>query len=489
MLDTAAEHRGDRLFEHPSLVGEIASCDLRSGEESSRKTPLTVHVVDHLAKEGGQRFVGWIGLQQVVGTIAERSDLALEHGGDQRVAIREVAIERSCPDAGSAGDVLEREIGLFLGEDLARGTKERVPVALCVCAERFGRVHGHLGFDKRRSSPYRPSGDDLRLIILHGGGMRILMFGRGVVAAAYGWALAGAGHDVEFYVRPGRAKSYGDWLDLDILDSRRKGSGRWVRQTWSPRYREELPPEHDFDLIVLSVPHHRLPGAIEFLSTRIGNATVLMLSNMWEEPLDVVAPLPPDQVAWGAPQGGGGYDEAGRLRATLLPAVLFGSFNEALTERELAARAAFGQAGFRVREQADIRGWFLLHTATDAGLFSQALRHGAMADLIGDTAALREAMLVGRELLPVIEARGVDLRRHRTTTLSFRLPSWLPAVALSVATKRVPIVRRAFEAHADPDAEEPRVVCRDVLAKAQRLGVPTPRLSAAAPAFPPGQNR
>ena len=45
------------------------------------------------------------------------------------------------------------------------------------------------------------------------------------------------------------------------------------------------------------------------------------------------------------------------------------------------------------------------------------------------------------------------------------------------------------EAHADPEAEEPRVVCRDVLAEAQRLGVATPRLSAAAPAFLPGHNR
>jgi 2-dehydropantoate 2-reductase len=29
-----------------------------------------------------------------------------------------------------------------------------------------------------------------------GCGMKILMFGRGVIAAAYGWALAKAGHDV-----------------------------------------------------------------------------------------------------------------------------------------------------------------------------------------------------------------------------------------------------------------------------------------------------
>jgi len=319
--------------------------------------------------------------------------------------------------------------------------------------------------------------------------MRILMFGRGVISAVTGWALAGASHDVEFYVRPGRATSYGDSLSMDVLDSRRKRRNRQVSETWSPRYREDLPPDHDFDLIVLSVPHYRLPDAVEFLSPRIGNATVLIMSNIWEEPLEVIRPLSPERVAWGIPPGGGGYDETGRLRAALLSTVLFGSINEALTERELAVRDVFRRAGFRVREQADIRGWFLIHTATDASLYSQALQHGAMIDLIGNTVALREAMLIGRELLPVVEARGVDLRRHLSTTLPFRLPSWLMAAALSVANSRVPFVRRAFETHADPNTEEPRIVYRDVLAGAQRLGVPTPKLSAAADSFLPSQIR
>jgi 2-dehydropantoate 2-reductase len=319
--------------------------------------------------------------------------------------------------------------------------------------------------------------------------MKILMVGRGVVAAIYGRALADAGHDVEFYVRPGRADEYGDSMDLDIMDIRRKGRERRVRETWSPRYREELSPAHDVDLIVLSLPHHRLPEAVDFLSTRLANATVLMLSNIWDEPLDVVAPLPAEQVAWGFPQAGGGYARDGRLRGALFGTVLFGSFNQALTERELAARAAFGQAGFRVREQADIRGWLLLHAITDASLYSQALQHGSMADLVGNTPALRQAMLVGRELLPVAAARGVDLRRHRSTTMAFRMPSPLSAAGLSLASRYIPLMRRSLETHADPQAEEPRVVCRDVLAEARRLGVPTPRLAAAAPAFLADQNR
>lgn len=44
-------------------------------------------------------------------------------------------------------------------------------------------------------------------------------------------------------------------------------------------------------------------------------------------------------------------------------------------------------------------------------------------------------------------------------------------------------VRANFAAHSDPDAEEPREVCRDTLAEARRLGVAVPRLEAAEPSF------
>lgn len=313
--------------------------------------------------------------------------------------------------------------------------------------------------------------------------MRILMFGRGVIASVTGWALAGAGHDVEFYVRPGRVASYGDELALDIVDTRRPRRDQRVRETWSPRYREDLPEAGDVDLIVVSLPHHSIPGAIEALSARLGDATFVMLSNMWDEPLDVIAPLPPEQVVWGIPPAGGGFDQAGRLQATLLSTVALGRLGARQTDRELAVREVFGRAGFGVREQPDIRGWYFVHTVTDASLYSQALQYGTMADLIGNTAALREAMLVGRELLPVVAARGVDLSRHRSSTSAFRLPSRLVAASFALANSKIPFVRRAFETHDDPAAEEPRAVYRDVLAEAQRLGVPTPRLAAAAEGF------
>jgi len=313
--------------------------------------------------------------------------------------------------------------------------------------------------------------------------VKILMFGRGVIATVYGWVLHQAGHDVEFYVRPGRAATYGDSVDLDLLDARRRVWGRRVVEKWPVRYRETLEPDHDFDLIVLSVPHHRLAEATAFLSPRVGQATVLVFGNIWTEPLAAIGELPLGQVAWGFPQAGGGFDEDGTLRGALLPSVVVGTLGEPPTDRERAVRRMFREAGLRIKEQPDFRGWLWVHFVSDAGLFSQGLRLGSLSELAGATGDLREGLLVGRELLPVLQARGVDLRRHRGGVLLFRAPTWLTAPVLAWLTAHVAPARVSLTAHSDPDAEEPREVCRDTLAEARRLGISVPRLEAAEPHF------
>jgi 2-dehydropantoate 2-reductase len=313
--------------------------------------------------------------------------------------------------------------------------------------------------------------------------VKILMFGRGVIATVYGWALQQAGHDVEFYVRPGRAATYGDAVDLDLIDTRRRVWGQRVVEKWLVRYREALEPDHDFDLIVLSVPHHRLTEATAFLSPRVGHATVLVFGNIWTEPLAAIGTLPLDRIAWGFPQAGGGFDADGVLRGALLPSVVFGTLGQPPTDRERAVRQAFREAGLRIKERPDFRGWLWVHFASDAGMFSQGLRLGSLSKLVGARGDLREGLLAGRELLPLLQARGLDLRRHRGGVLPFRAPTWLTAPALAWLTAHVTPIRVNFAAHSDPDAEEPREVCRDTLAEARRLGISVPRLEAAEPHF------
>lgn len=311
--------------------------------------------------------------------------------------------------------------------------------------------------------------------------MKILMFGRGAIAVGYGWALERAGHEIEFFVRPGRAAEYGDTVDVDLLDARSGLPGIHIHETWSVRLRESLEPDHDFDLIVLSVGHHRLSEAAVFLAPRVGQATVLILGNIFVEPLQAIGDLPIDQLAWGFPGGGGGFDKSGGFHGALAPQGTMGKFGLSLSDREVETRQVLRDAGFRFKEQADLYGWLLLHFIADAGIHAQGLRLGTLSRLAGSRKDLREALLTTRELLPILKARGID--PHRAGTMLYRAPVWLTAPLLAAATKYVPLARRALEVHDDPDAPEQRVICRDALAEARRLGIPAPRLASAEALF------
>jgi len=305
--------------------------------------------------------------------------------------------------------------------------------------------------------------------------MRVLMFGRGVIATLYGRVLHAAGHDVEFYVRPGRAAQYGEEVQMDWIDGRVRPFGRRRQESLRTALRESLAPEDGFDLVVLSVGHHRLAEAAAFLAPRIGQATVLVFGNLWEEPLAAVAPLPAEQLVFGFPQAGGGFDGNGVLQGALLSSVVIGATGASLTRREHDVLSVFEQAGLAVRQEKDLRGWLWLHFIADAGMFAQAARSGSLASMVGDARALREAFLTTRELLPIVQARGVDLRLHRGAVLAYRFPRLVATVA-GWATACVPIARSSLAAHTDPHTAEMRAVLQDTRRRARELDIPIPRL-------------
>lgn len=94
--------------------------------------------------------------------------------------------------------------------------------------------------------------------------MKILMFGRGVISVLYGWALQKAGNTVEFYVRPGKIEQYGPKIPLEILDARSTFAGQLTRESWPISMRETLPPDHDYDLIFVSVQHYHFAKVAQF---------------------------------------------------------------------------------------------------------------------------------------------------------------------------------------------------------------------------------
>lgn len=311
--------------------------------------------------------------------------------------------------------------------------------------------------------------------------MKILMIGRGVVSIIYGWALERAGHSVEFYVRPGRKAHYGPKVGLEILDARKSLRGNRVSEDWTICMREDLPPEHDYDLIFLSVQHYHFQDAAKFLGPRAGNATVLIFNNLWVEPLEAASSLPLAQLAWGFPGAGGGFDSNGVLHGALLRKVSLGTFRTEPTPRQLDVSELFAKAGFAINEERDFRSFLFVHFAFDCAIETEALKAGSMSGAFASAESRRNTILNMRELVQLLAARSVDLRDQSAKLAPFRLPTWLLGPIIGLAPKLAAPVRVIISSHSN--MEELRSTCLDVLTEARRLGIYLPRLEAASPLF------
>jgi 2-dehydropantoate 2-reductase len=307
--------------------------------------------------------------------------------------------------------------------------------------------------------------------------MNILLFGRGVITTLYGWAFEKAGHNVTFYVRPGRLAEYGSHVHLDILDVRRKAQRKHVDEDWAIRMVEELPADHSYDFILVSVQEWMFAEVAKFLQSRAGQATILIFSNFWRDPEEATRGLPKDQVAWGFPLAGGAF-HSNVLRGAIFASVNFGTFSASLTRSEVVARKLLRDCGFKISEKTNFRDWLWIHFATNAGLMSQAVYAGSMESVMGSFNEAREAALTLREMLPVLQARGVNLQQNFTELMPLRMPPYLFAGGMVAAFS----FSKPFGAvvGTGDHKEEMRKTIMSVLQGAAELGIETPRLRRAA---------
>lgn len=310
--------------------------------------------------------------------------------------------------------------------------------------------------------------------------MKILMFGRGVISAQYGWAFEKAGHDVEFYVRPGRKKQFGPYIDLDVLDGRTSLKGVAVKERWPIQLREELTPDHNYDLIVLSVNHNQFEEVAKVIGPHVGKATILLFNNVWEDLSTFARELPRDQIIWGFPGGGGGFSSPNKLEGGFMKSIYLQTEATATSAaRHQRVVALFRQAGFSFSYQKDIQAWYWFHFILNAGMAAQALKEGSYHHLYQSPKKVAKAIRLMREMLPVIAAKGGKIGLG--TSLAMRIPAGLigyaafkllrgnsvPAAIMDRMERTAYISRESF-------AHFPN----DVLAEARKLGVSLPRLEA-----------
>lgn len=300
--------------------------------------------------------------------------------------------------------------------------------------------------------------------------MKILMFGRGVISTQYAYALEQAGHTVAFYVRPGKKA---DTIPLNIYIK-----GKYIDTKWKVTMQEELPVNHDYDLIMVSVQHYQFANVAAFLADKASAATILIFNNFWKDPVEEAGLLPQAQLAWGFPMAAGGFDQQGVLKGALFGSVHFGTFGTLPTAREMAVRQVFKTSGFRIIEHRDFKTWLSIHFVVNAGLLSQALHAGSLGLLLASKEHGKQAVLNVRELFPVLQQRGIKVQGEASL---FKLPPWLVSLLMRTVMKLNAGFRHSLLNHSN--AEEVRSYGQEVLAEARAKGIAVPRLESTAHFF------
>lgn len=319
-----------------------------------------------------------------------------------------------------------------------------------------------------------------QVFILEDNDMKILFFGRGVISTQYAWALERAGNQVEFYVRPGRIAEYGTSVKLDILDGRKNSKGISVKENWQITMREEIKPNHDYDLIIVSVNHSQFSSVANILKPVIGNATVLVWNNMWQDLQEATSMLPQKQIVWGFPGGGGGF-VGSTLKGGFMKTVTLSAGDNA---RYRSVRAMFENAGFTVSIKKDIRSWLWEHFIMNAGMAAIALHVGGYEALYNSSKNIKDSFLLMREMAPLLKAKGGKPSFSQSFLLA--LPAGLTGLALQKFMKKGSIARFIMDCIEESGHSTHALTSdypRDILTDARKLGIPLPRLEALESSF------
>jgi len=246
------------------------------------------------------------------------------------------------------------------------------------------------------------------------------------------------------------------------LDARKKSRGKSIKDNWTVKMIDELSANHNYHLIIVSVPHYSIKEAVNYLSSRVGKATVLFFCNFWKEPLDEIAILPQEQLVWGFPKAGGGFDKSGKLIGAFLDKVTFGTFGKAPTERHKEVIQLFQSAGFKTKENNDFRSWLFKHFIFIASLQLEALKdfNGTPpSEQFKSTYFWKNAKLNSKELMLLLKARNVDLTVPSELGF-FALPSWVIKFIMKMGMTFSPPLKRSLDFHTNP--YELKAFCNDV---------------------------
>ncbi|MFP7494406.1 2-dehydropantoate 2-reductase N-terminal domain-containing protein [Terribacillus saccharophilus] len=274
--------------------------------------------------------------------------------------------------------------------------------------------------------------------------MNILIIGRGVISTQYAWTFKENGNNIDFYIRPESKDKYTPMLSLQLEDRRRKRQLEKVNVSWETNLRYEIPENHDYDLILVSINIEQIGSIVAALNNKVNKATVLFFNNFWEDPAKQTEHLPQSQLIYGFPGAGGGTAGTNVINGGFSSSIMIGDIGTASKERVQQVYTLFEQANFTVKRQADFKKFLMNHFLLNVAIEIEVLKEGSFIRLMDSIHGLGNISINLRQLKPIMRNRGMKFDATNTL-LSMLSPKMLGIIMSKLIFKNGSTARVLME--------------------------------------------
>ena len=309
--------------------------------------------------------------------------------------------------------------------------------------------------------------------------MKVLVLGLGVIGTTYVYALQKAGHHVEHFIRESKRDSISSKIEVKILDGRETPKG--VHKT--DYYLINLAqPNSKYDFILLSLSAGKLEAAIQTLYENNIEGTLVLLSGIWETKDQIDKQMSGYSYILGYPVAGGSIDD-NLIDCVLFDHIVLESNNNSNISNYSDIAAAFSSANIKIESPYDMLEWIWVHMAINAAVISTAVKYADITDMadagkaadsfMNSAKILSETVIVIREALEIVGARGVDLNNYKKDISMFKIPPKIAGVAMKRMFAKNTLQRRIMRLH--NNTYDLTYIVRSVFDSGQKLNINAPK--------------